>query len=541
MKYFLTGILILLVLFSCGTPRMSSHLTEPLFLMPHRITISHYGEEPGQSGSTGARILAEQVTYTEDSEPDISAETTEPTKLDTTHVYAIQGVTVVSKARFAPIREGQVSIDFVIRIPKEFLSDDYQICLTPELLHNDSLVRLDDVVLRGKNFIEKQEQDYEKYNQYVATIIDPAGYDTAFINHQAVEQELDRRRKTELSSYYTRWSQYQEYLQWQTAEQDKYDTYNIKESIKFNQKVVEFDKAYYAKLSRMRSMGQNSTSFSAKYREDRKKLLASAPVHKQITIGTVPAKYKDFYLQGVKPQDIEPLLPEEKDSVRIASEHVMHERIAFNEIKGSRKEEAFNRMVPAPYRPDAHYNATIMPEWNFNYRYTKAYPVKPGLKTLKLTLKGYITATDRSHYNIRKTDTLSYVISSMDELADGSLLSNPEFTDEQRRDYAEGLRLLRNREYKRALDILTDYKDYNTALTLACLGYNERAYNMIATLGRSANNYYLGAILSVRLGNDQQAIELLKQACKMDESKWLRTDRDSEMRELIRKTGLAMP
>lgn len=148
MKYILIGFLILWVLVSCGTPRLT-HLTEPLFLMPQRINISHYGEEAG-SGATGARVLAEEVTYTEEHEPEISAETTAPAGLDTTHVYAIQGVTVVSKARFAPIREGQVNVDFVIRIPKEFLSDDYQICLTPELLHNDSVVRLDDVVLRGR-------------------------------------------------------------------------------------------------------------------------------------------------------------------------------------------------------------------------------------------------------------------------------------------------------------------------------------------------------------------------------------------------------
>ncbi|WP_163218935.1 hypothetical protein [Bacteroides sp. 224] len=534
MKYFLTCILIFLVLLSCGTPH-SSHLTEPLFLMPNRITISHYGEETG-----GVRTLNEDVTYTEEVEVDADVETTEPVGLDTTHVYAIPSVTVVSKARFAPVREGQVNIDFVIKIPKEFLSDDYQICLTPELLHNDSLVKLENVVLRGKNFIEKQKQDYERYNEYVATIIDPMGYDTAFINHTAVEQELERRRKAELNTYYTRWSQYQEYLKWQATEQEKYDLYNIQERAKFNQKVATSDRAYNNKLVRMLSMGQDTTLYAAKYRTKRKKLLASAPVHKQITLGTVPAKYRDIYQHGIKQQDIEPLLPEEKDSIRIASEHVMHERIALNEIKGSRKEEVFNRMVPTPYQPDAHYNATIAPEWNFTYRYTRPYPVKGNLKNLKLTLKGYITATDRSNYNIRRTDTLSYVISSMDELADGSLLSNTNFTDNQRRDYTAALQLLRNREYKRALDIFTDYKDYNTALTLACLGYNKRAYNLIITLGRSANNYYLAAILSTRLGDDQQAIQLLEEACKMDETKRFRADRDPEMSALVRKYGLTI-
>ena len=195
-------------------------------------------------------------------------------------------------------------------------------------------------------------------------------------------------------------------------------------------------------------------------------------------------------------------------------------------------------MVSAPYRPDAHYSSTITPGKAYSYRYSRTYPVTAGLNNLKLTLGGTITATDRSYYKIQRVDTLSYVISSMDELADGTLLGNPNFTAEQRTEYMHALKLLRNREYQRALNVLSDYNDYNTAVALTCLGYDCRAYNMLATLPQTANTHYLAAILCSRLKQTQAAVDHLMEACRLDPSKINRAQRDPEISKMIRDYNL---
>ena len=532
-------IVLLLMLFSCTTTR-HVHLTEPLFLQPGRINIAHYGEEPGSRSQGGARVLAEQVNYTAEPQLEEQNSTTddETTRLDTTRVYAIQQVTVVSKARFANVREGRVNLDFVIRVPKEFLSDDYQVCLTPELLHNDSLVKLEEVVLRGKNFIKTQEEDYKRFEEYMSTIIDPSGYDTAFINRRAVNQELKRRRKSELSSYYSNWANLQEYIGWKNQEQQKYDEYNIRQQVKLNEKLDKHDSKYRHDLSRALILRQDTTELGKKYRYQRRKIINESPAQRQITLGTVPAKYRDFYLGNVTQENLNPLMPEKEDSIRIARNHVIQERVVLNEMKSSRAQETFERMVPHPYKPDAHYSTTIMSEYNFNYRYTREYPVTSGLKNLKLTMKGYIAATDRSRYNINRSDTLNFIISSMDELADGGLISNKAFTAEQRSEYTHAIQLLRNREYQRALSILNGYKDYNTALTLTCMGYDKQAYALVTQLEKSASTLYLSAILNTRLGDESKAIENLKKACEMDSQIIFRTEKDPEISKLIRKYGL---
>ncbi|NDV60577.1 hypothetical protein D0T85_21030 [Bacteroides sp. 519] len=516
------------------------HLTERLFLERSQITITHPGDRPGQGdGGRGAMVLSEQVNYSQ--EP-LDASTTDShqdeARLDTNKVYALSQVTVTSRARFAPVREGLVNIDFIIHVPEAYLTDDFQLTITPNLLHNDSVVHLDDVVLRGKNFIELQQQDYERYQKYLDGIIDPTAYDSAFVDHRGVDRELGRRRQTELDSYYSKWSLMQEYRDWRNTEQAKYDEYNVKRAEDLRQKLIAHDIKYHNALNRRLATRQDTSELGYKYRKERKKLIESAPVKRQITLDAVPAKYREFYFKGISPEDLEPLLPKDKDSIALAGEYLLHEKIAANEVKGSRQQEVFKYMVPAPYRPDAHYSATITPGKNYSYRYTRTYPVTVGLKNLKLTLGGSITATDRSYYKIQPLDTLSYVIASMDELADGSLLGNPEFTADQRTEYMHALRLLRNREYQRALNILNEYDDYNTAVTLTCLGYDAKAYNLLATLPQTANTHYLAAILCYRLKEHQAAVDHLMEACRLDPGKINRAERDPEISKMIRDYNL---
>ncbi|NDV60583.1 hypothetical protein D0T85_21060 [Bacteroides sp. 519] len=510
------------------------HLTERLFLERSHISITHPGGRPGQQGPM---VLAEQVNYSTN-QAGIEGTQEAEAALDTNKVYMLSQVTVTSRARFAPIREGQVNIDFIVHVPEAYLSDDFQLTLTPELMHGDSLVKLEDVVLRGTNFIELQKQDYERFEEYLNSIIDPSAYDSAFVDHRGVNRELGRRRQTELDQYYNKWTLMQEYRDWRNTQQAEYDAYNIKQAEVLRKKLIAHDMKYQALFARRLAMHADTLELGRKYRTERKRIVDTSSSRRQITLDGVPAKYREFYLKGITPEDLEPLLPQERDSLQIASSFLLHQKIAANEVRGSRQEEMFRYMVPAPYRPDAHYNAVIAPGKNYMYRYTRSYPVTAGLKNIRLTLGGNITATDRSYYKISRVDTLSYIISSMDELADGSLLGNPQFTTDQRTEYMHALKLLRNREYQRALSILNDYNDYNTAVALTCLGYDGKAYNTLAALPQNSNTHYLAAILCSRLKEMQAAVDHLMEACRLDPDKVNRAQRDPEISKMIRDYNL---
>ncbi|NDV66422.1 hypothetical protein [Bacteroides sp. 224] len=525
-------ILLTLLFISCATSH--KHLTERLFLERERISITH----PDGGSNSSSRTLGEQVNYTlVADEPENPEGSDQPTRLDTTQVYALPEVKVTSRTRFTSVREGYVDVDFVIQIPGRFISDDYQLCLTPELFHNDSSVVLADVVLRGKNFVEMQEQDYAAYEDYLSSLIDPSGYDTAFVDRKGLTRDIRHRRESGLNDYYSRWASVTEYWQWRYAKEEAYSKDNLMQEFRLANELSSARRKYEGELTRRRMAGADTGSLGRAYRKECNRLNRKYSTRKEITLASVPKKYREIHLQGLRPEDVQPALPAERDSLKLANEYLLHERILMNEFQTGRKDAVFSQLVPYPYLPDAHYNMVLPEGQAFSYRYTKRYPVKATLRNLKLTLKGMISATDRSTYSI-KTDTLTYVISSLDELADPNLLANPAFTDESRKEYAFALQLLRKREYGRALNILKDYKDYNTVLALTCTGYSGEAYTLLRKIPATAQTHYLGAILCCRLKDEQAAVKHLKKSLEMDEDKIFRMEKDPEISELAKKYQL---
>mgnify|MGYP000908157731 CR=1 FL=1 len=99
--------------------------------------------------------------------------------------------------------------------------------------------------------------------------------------------------------------------------------------------------------------------------------------------------------------------------------------------------------------------------------------------------------------------------------------------------YDHGRDLLRARKYKEALTILLDYSDYNTAITYMSLGYDKMAYDVLLGETVTANREYLLAILSSRLGRDQEAVERYLHSVELDDSKAWRGALDPEINRLI--------
>ena len=104
--------------------------------------------------------------------------------------------------------------------------------------------------------------------------------------------------------------------------------------------------------------------------------------------------------------------------------------------------------------------------------------------------------------------------------------------------YMQGLEALREREYEKALSLLREYRDYNTAIAYVSLDYNASSMDILKDLEKTPQVNYMLALLYARKGDDQNAVQYYLNACHEDRSYVFRGNLDPEINVLIQRYGL---
>ncbi len=104
--------------------------------------------------------------------------------------------------------------------------------------------------------------------------------------------------------------------------------------------------------------------------------------------------------------------------------------------------------------------------------------------------------------------------------------------------YMKGLKMLTERDYEGALELLGPYQDYNTAIAYVSLDRNVSAMGILEKLEHTAPVNYMLAILNSRAGRDKDAVQYYLTSCKQDGSYVHRGNLDPEISALIKKYNL---
>ncbi len=104
--------------------------------------------------------------------------------------------------------------------------------------------------------------------------------------------------------------------------------------------------------------------------------------------------------------------------------------------------------------------------------------------------------------------------------------------------YMRGVALLKDRDYKRAIEILRPYSDINTALCYCALEYDASALSVLEQMDTTAKTEYMKALIYSRKGEDAQAVRHYISACKMDPAFIHRGNLDPEISVLAGKYEL---
>ena len=513
----LGALALVLLLGSCAQP-----LTKKLFFTsarPHAYLPTDKEEQAGRAGT-----LSEIVTYTQRADTIKSAKKQEEAKLknDGMKTIAMEEVVVRGerpKVRISTLRKGKINLTFLVTVPKNYLDSHYQVVLSPELTTGDTTLFLPPVVLKGQEFKKVQDQQQKRMTKFEESIVETSKYDSAFFNNKRHRRFMNGLQNVYYRAYKRQLSLQLDYERWLRITEQRYWEHNAKHTglydSRYHEKALQMLRhAYREELQGRDSVGQRE-GFDMLYTPERR--AAYLAKHElKIDSTNIPHKFKELFFRGWTMDSLRNHSLSEKDSLEAAKHTYDFKAIARNESRREHLKGYERHIVHFPVIADAQHEADITPGQDFAYLYSRDIEVTPQMKKrMKLIVDARVTATDRSTWMQRGIDTLSFIISGINDLVDDRLIDRLNEKPEAAAEYKLGLERLAARDYRGALEYLRKYPDYNGALALAGMDEDERAIAVLNQLHTNGKVEYLKAYCYTRLKRYDEARKALLAAVKL--------------------------
>lgn len=476
-----------------------------------------------------------------------------------------QEVRVVAKTRMLAERDGKIQIDFLITMPRELQGNVQSFMITPIMHRKGKNIELEPLQVRGGLFSKLQERNYWRYSKFRTKLVNRrkgnlSAEDTARLKeafHRFVQfPYLDKSRfdsilndKEKITYYYTQDVKVEEddkqlfislagrvnALDGSSYVVPANDTlqFNISSMLTFVQPITRYmtkiiekyavvnDRNYLTfKVNNtkiMDSLGNNAQNL-AQIRELMHTLLYQHEFYVDsivLTAASSPegsfrhnnrlARERAFALSNYLRREFD--FPELDTLLTVRWEG---ENWADFRTEVLRDEEVANgeeivRLAERIADPDER-EAAIRKRFGKDYKYIREV-IYPRLRVVDFK------------YNLRRVGMLKDTIHTT--VVDTT--------------YQRGVDLLRRRHYVEAAQILTPYRDQNTAVALLSRGFNGAARDVLFSLPSSAQVEYLRAIVCSRLGEWKLGEECFRRACKLDDLLEYRANLDPEMTPYLHK------
>lgn len=426
----LVAVFAMITALSCTTQK--EIMTEPLFRQTKRANLGLPQDGVVRDSLTGQLMIVENVTYenAENSYVDFSSNESTPQVGDnfdlTAGVQKLKPIEVKGRSRFTPERDGRIAVDFMVEVPKELLSDKWRLTLKPTLLHNDSIIELQKIILRGSKFAEKQKRDYATYRKFLESLVLKSGYDDVFLDKKSIRKDVHRRQVHYWNKYNNEWKKQVAYENWRFEREDQDAFYEAKAVAYKQNTYAQYALQTLKDGNRENFYGEDTVKLDEQRQKKYEKKVKGFPDHyeiKEMTKQEFPRKYRENFEKNISYRDITNEVLKAEDSLNISAYRYFFDKIAINEALIAQKNEYFDNIVLFPYSDPSkvRIDSVIENKHDFTYFFSQDYPVAEGLKNIRITLRGNIEAMDRSTYTLQDADTLSYVISSLVQLIDTTL------------------------------------------------------------------------------------------------------------------------
>lgn len=320
---------------------------------------------------------------------------------------------------YTPERNEKVNISFTLCLPQVLLSENWRVILTPMVMTPDTIISLNKFYVTGHNFRLKQIEDSTKYQELIASVVPKDEYNKVFLDFEGISKDITSRQELYRDQYRKDFLFINAYKKWYKNKQDKYDSQNIKEAGEDKKKFHKYISEANFEKKRLLAQKKDTTGVFAKHI---KKYKPKAK-YREITEKDVPSKFLTLYRKNIDYRDLKPDVMTEKDSVEIASGRYLFDKIERNEYIDQNRAKLYSEMVPFPLHEDYCKDTIVDAKSDFICELERSLPITGDMENVKVFVLGKIIAIDQSFYNIPVNDTLSYSISSLNQLADTALIT----------------------------------------------------------------------------------------------------------------------
>lgn len=466
----------------------------------------------------------------------------------------IEQVTVVSCMRSVPERNGRVTLDFIVTLPKQLLGKSRSVVITPVLHKPDESVPLEDLVIRGGRFSLLQERDYWQYEKY-RWVYDPDSVEAERMFNRLVKFPYPEDAR--LDSVVERRGMMEYYY----SQEVPTDETSKRMTVTLQGKVVGIDDSAYTlpssdTLSYVVSSMLSFVDTLPRYRIliINKYVTVTDRSYIQFMVGRTDVK-EDLGENRAQLDKIETLmrriLEQQEfyvDTITLTAASSPDGRTALNDAIAEGRARALKRYLACRFgrqidtlltlrwvgedwstlielirgRTEVKHRdeilALIAAEKNPDRREAKLRRHYPeDFAWIKANLYPYLRAVN-FRYDLRRV----------------GMVKDTVHTTELDTAYARGVELLQKRKYAEALYILNEYNDRNTVVAHLSMGHDERALELLETLPKDAVTEYLRAIACSRLGRKEEGREHFLQACHLDPRMEYRANLDPEITELLK-------
>ena len=479
------------------------------------------------------------------------------TLVDGERVMALQieQVTVTSRMRSIPERNGRVVLDFIVTLPKQLLGKSRSIVITPILHKPDESVPLEDLVIRGGRFSLLQERDYWQYETYVERFRpDTVGREVAFNRFVKFPYPEDARLDSLIEGRSTVTYYYSQAI--------KTDETSKKMMVTLQGQVLAVDDSAYSlppsdTLSYVVSSMLSFVDTLPRYR--------IKVIDKFVTVED--RNYIQFFVGDTRVVDtlgdnrrqldkitglMRQIVEQQEfyvDTITLTAASSPEGDYRFNDRLSQGRVEALKRYLVRRYGRSIDTMLTVRwvaedwTELTNRIRTDREIVNREAILELIAAEKN----PDRREQSIRLRFPQEYAyvrsviypqlraVNFRYSLRRKGMVKDTIHTTELDTTYARGVELLQKRKYAKALYILNDYNDRNTVVAHLSLGHDERAMELLATMPKDAVTEYLRAIACSRLGRKEEGLRHFLEACRLDGRMEYRGNLDPEIAELLKQ------